>query len=114
MYKHAVILVLAALLSGCTALLVGGAAVGGYHVGKDERTAGEIADDGAITTAVTARLVRDELVLARDVEVNTFRKVVTLRGSVPSDEAWERAVELASGVDNVENVEAGELKIQQE
>lgn len=113
MYKLVSILLLASVLSGCTALLVGGGAAGGNQVGKDERTAAEITDDGAITTAVTTELVQDELVLARDVEVNTFRKVVTLRGSVPSDEAWERAVELASGVDNVENVEAGELTIQQ-
>lgn len=91
-------------LSGCVALMVGGAAAGGYMVGKDERTAGEMTDDAAITTAVKARLVRDDLVRARDINVDTFRKVVTLRGTVQSEEARRRAIELAAGASNVQRV----------
>lgn len=105
------LITMAFAMSGCVPLLVGGAAATGYYVGKDERTAGEIADDAAITTAVNARFVRDDLVRARDINVDTFRKVVTLRGTVQTEEARRRAIELAQGASNVQRVVADELVI---
>lgn len=96
---------------GCTALLVGGAAAGGYYVGKDERTAGEIASDANITATVKTRMVADDTVRARDINVDTFRKVVTLRGVTVSRAAKNRAIEIAEGVDGVERVIADELVI---
>jgi hyperosmotically inducible protein len=105
--------ILAVLLTstGCVALLVGGAAVGGYYVGKDERSAAEIADDAAIVAAINARYVRDDLVRARDIDVDSWMRVVTLRGKVASDEARKRAIEIARGVNNVFDVVADELVV---
>ena len=100
------------MLTGCAALLVGGAAAGGYYVGKDERTAGEIADDGVITAAVKSRFIGDDLVKARHINVDTYQRVVYLRGTVDSAEALERAIELARGVSNVTRVVADELTIE--
>lgn len=97
-------LALALAVSGCVPLLVGGAAAGGYYVGKDERTAGEIADDAAITTAVKSRLIGEEMVRARDINVDTHLKVVTLRGTVRSEEERRRAIELAERTGNVRSV----------
>lgn len=97
-------LALALAVSGCVPLLVGGAAAGGYYVGKDERTAGEIADDVAITTAVKSRLIGEEMVRARDINVDTRLKVVTLHGSVRSEAERRRAIELAERTSNVERV----------
>lgn len=97
-------LTLALAVSGCVPLLVGGAAAGGYYVGKDERTAGEIADDVAITTAVKSRLIGEEMVRARDINVDTRLKVVTLHGTVRSEAERRRAVELAERTGNVESV----------
>lgn len=91
-------------LSGCVPLLIGGAAAGGYYVGKDERSAGEIADDVAITTAVKTRLIGEEMVRARDINVDTHLKVVTLRGTVRSDAERRRAIEIAARTGNVERV----------
>lgn len=96
---------------GCTALLIGGAAAGGYYVGKDERTAGEIADDANITATVKARLIAEKSVPARHINVDTFRRVVSLKGVVASREVKNRAIEIASGVDNVENVVTDELVV---
>lgn len=91
-------------LGGCTAALVGGAAAGGYYLGKDERSAGQIADDAAITTKVKTAFARDDLVRALDVNVDTYNGVVVLNGIVRSDEALERAEELASAVKGVKEV----------
>ena len=106
------VIVAGMMLSGCAALLIGGAAAGGYYVGKDERSAGEITDDGVITAAVKSRYIADDLVKARNINVDTYRRVVYLRGTVDSAAARERAIELARGVSNVARVVAEELTIE--
>lgn len=91
-------------LSGCGALVVGGAATGGYYVGQDERSAGEISRDATITSTINTRYVRDRDVSAMDINVDTYRGVVTLYGSVASQRAADRAVEIARGVKGVKQV----------
>ncbi len=92
------------LLSACGALLVGGAGAGGYYVGKDERTVGVIASDAQITSSVNAKYVRDDLVSALDIDVDTYRGVVTLNGHVHSSRVAQRAVQLAGSVKGVSKV----------
>jgi len=91
-------------LSGCTAALVGGAAAGGYYVGTDERSAGQIARDAAITGKVKTRLARDDQVRALDVNVDTYNYVVVLNGHVTSAEARTRAQVIAAAVEGVTGV----------
>jgi hyperosmotically inducible periplasmic protein len=94
------------LVSGCAAALIGGAAAGGYYAGKDKRTASQIADDSAITTAVKSKLVASRDVKALDVNVDTYEGVVILRGEVrtPSQRvAAERIARNARGVKGVRN-----------
>ena len=90
--------------SGCAALLVGGAAAGGYYVGKDERSAAQIAEDGSITTAVKTRLIGDKYVKAFAIDVDTFENAVTLNGDVKTYIARDRAEEIARNVKGVTNV----------
>lgn len=106
MRKYSVIWVcLAAMwLSGCGALVVGGAAAGGYYVGKDDRTLGEITDDATITSTINARYVKDSQVSALDINVDTRRRVVTLYGSVDSQAIADRAVEIARNTKGVKQV----------
>ena len=95
------------LLSGCTALLVGGAAVGGYQVGKDERPAAVVASDSAITTKIKGKYVADSIVSVFNIGVRTYEGVVTLSGTVGSYAARTRAEKLASetgGVSAVNNL----------
>lgn len=101
----------ALLLGGCTAVVVGGAAAGGYYVGKDERSVGQITDDGLITSKVNAKYVNDDLVKARDINVDTYYNVVYLYGHVNSQAAWDRAVALARSVKGVKKVVATKLQI---
>lgn len=92
------------LLSGCAAAVVGGAAGAGYYVGKDDRSAGQIAQDASITSSVNTRYVGDDLVQARIINVDTYNGVVTLYGNVPNQTVVDRAVELARGVKGVRQV----------
>jgi hyperosmotically inducible periplasmic protein len=104
--RQAALLVAAAMLTGCAAALVGGAAAGGYYVGKDERTAKQIAADGAITASVKTKLIGDPAVKALDVNVDTRENVVILRGTVAKAEqrtAAERIARSVKGVTGVRN-----------
>ena len=92
------------LLTGCAAAVVGGAAAGGYYVARDDRSAEQIRADGNITSAINSRYVQDDLISALDINVDTRRGVVTLRGSVASSAVAARAVSLARGVDGVTQV----------
>ena len=99
-----VALLLAGLLSGCAAVAVGGAAAGGYYVVKDERTMAEIYDDASITAAINSRFLKDDLVSAVDVNVDTDRGEVTLKGTVDNPAVARRAYDLAYSVEGVTRV----------
>lgn len=91
-------------LSGCVALLAGGAAAGGYYIGKDPRTVGEIADDAAITAKIKTRLFEAKDIKSLNIGVDTFLRTVTLKGRVRSAHQEERAVKIAEGVPGVKKV----------
>ena len=108
---RAILCLLAPLaLAGCVPLAVGGAAAGGYYIGKDERPAAVIASDARITSTIKTRLVGDKYVDALDVNVDTYAGVVTLRGEVSNSIAREQAERLATSVEGVEAVK-NETKI---
>lgn len=94
------------LLSGCAAAVVTGAAAGGYYAAKSDRSAAEVSNDASITSAINTRYVKDDLISAFDVDVDTRRGVVTLTGTVRSAEAARRAVELARSVTGVKHVDS--------
>lgn len=102
--KAAIVTVAVGLLAGCAAAVVGGAAAGGYYAGKDERSVGQIADDASITSTINTRYVRDGMVKARTINVDTYNGVVTLYGTVPNQVVADRAVEIARGVKGVRQV----------
>ena len=66
---------------------------------------GEYIDDSAITTKVKSKLIGDETVKAREIDVNTFKGVVQLSGFVDTPEQKSRAAELAASVPGVRNVQ---------
>ncbi len=106
------VIVLAAFFSitGCAPLLVGGAGVAGYHVGKDKRPVGQQAEDARITSEINIKFARDELVSVADVDVDTYEGVVTLWGHLSSQQAIDRAIELAGSVKGVKDVKSN-LKV---
>ena len=103
--RFLLILLVLMILSGCSALAVGGAS-GGYPQGNTQRSSSVVASDNAITTSIMAELARDSLVGGFNVGVRTYKGTVTLTGSVGSLAAREQAVRLSrntSGVVAVNN-----------
>ncbi len=91
-------------VAGCVPVLIGAGAVGGYKVGTDERSVGQMWDDATITAKVNGALLRDPLVKARKIDVDTTQQVVTLTGVVAKKEEADRAVEIAGKVTHVKEV----------
>jgi len=92
-------------LTACVPALIGGAAAGGYFLGKDDRSAEQIAKDGAITARVKSRFIGDKYVDAFDINVDTYEGVVTLKGEVNNNIAREQAGKIAAAVDGVASVD---------
>jgi osmotically-inducible protein OsmY len=87
-----------ALTGGLTAFTAGCAAT------PTSDSTGEYIDDSTITTKVKAKLVQDDTVKARQVDVTTFKGVVQLSGFVDTAEQKSRAAELAATVPGVRDV----------
>lgn len=100
----AILMMTVSLLGGCAAVVVGGAAAGGYYAGQDERSVKEIANDTTITSTINKRYIQDGIVKAREINVDTYRGVVTLYGKVASQDVASRAVAIARGVNGVTQV----------
>lgn len=94
---------LAAALSACVPLVVGGAAVGAGLMATDRRTSGAQLDDQAIELRGAAR-IRE---IANDqmyVSVTSFNRQMLLTGTV-ANEADRRRVDAAvQGIDNVRSI----------
>lgn len=90
--------------AGCGAAVVGGGATGAYKVATDERTAGRLWDDSAISSSVKTALVKDPVVKARKIDVDVYEGEVILTGVVANSNEAGRAVEIAAKVDGVRSV----------
>lgn len=90
------------------ALGTGVATLGTGCAGTTTReSTGEYIDDAAVTTKVKAAFVKDPLVKALDVKVETFKGSVQLSGFVDTAEQKTRAEQLAAGVNGVTSVKNG-------
>jgi hyperosmotically inducible protein len=98
-------LAVALVLSGCGAALVGGAGYTGYKGATDERSIGTIVDDSVISTSVKTKMISDEFVKARHIDVDVLNGVVYLIGVVESASQKRMAGDIARSVDGVRRVE---------
>jgi|TARA_B110000503_G_scaffold3913_1_gene5126 hyperosmotically inducible periplasmic protein len=92
------------LLSSCIAVVAGGAAAGGYIMGNDERSVGQITDDAAITAAIKTRLIREKTIKSLNINIDTYLQVVTLRGKVANTDQEQIAIKLAQETKGVKQV----------
>ena len=90
------------------AALAGGVALMQFQTGcsatATRQSTGEYVDDATITTKVKAALVKDPVVKALDVQVETFKNTVQLSGFVDSTVQKARAEEIARGTNGVRDV----------
>ena len=68
------------------------------------RSTGRYIDDATITSQVKTKLIADEQVKARDINVETYKGVVSLSGFVESKSEANQAVALAEQVQGVKSV----------
>jgi osmotically-inducible protein OsmY len=68
------------------------------------KTIGETIDDTTITTRVKTAMLNDPNVSGTNVDVDTYKGVVTLSGRVKSQAEHDQAVALARQVDGVTEV----------
>jgi len=118
MKKFALILLgvlLPGILAGCGAALVGAGATGGYVVGTEERTVGDMWDDASLNTQVKYKLLEDASVSGSRIDVDTYQREVILSGVVDTDEEARRAIQIARSVPGVRtvknNLQVGEKSI---
>ena len=94
MKRHMILIVsLMAALAGCA----------GTHE-PGENPVGRAVDDSTITTRINHEMVKDDLVKARQIDVDTIGGHVTLTGVVATREESLRAVQIARSVPAVKSV----------
>ena len=102
--RAALIAIMGLSLGGCHVALLGGAAVAGYEVTKDERNASEVASDTRIVADIKQKLLRDKTISGWDVNVDSYKGEITLHGNVVSQNAKERALLIAQSVKGVTKI----------
>lgn len=85
-------------------LLLGASLVSGCAGTGQRQSTGEYIDSTALTAKVKSALVADEVVRARDVQVETFRGTVQLSGFVDNQAQRDRATQVARSVQGVREV----------
>ncbi|RLC25270.1 MAG: hypothetical protein DRH93_02340 [Deltaproteobacteria bacterium] len=98
-------LVICLLFAGCVAVVVGGAAYGGYKGATDERSIGTMLDDSVISSTVKTKMISDEFIKATHIDVDVLNGVVFLIGVIESSSQRRMAADIARGVEGVRRVE---------
>jgi len=93
---------LAASLSACAPLIIGGAAVGAMSM-FDRRTSGAQVEDEGIELRGASRL-RDALGDKSHFNITSYNRQVLLTGEVPNEQAKQTAEQVVAKVDNVKGV----------
>lgn len=94
----------AALLQGCAAVVVGGAAAG-VAVAHDRRTAGTIVDDESIEVKAMGALNADKDIRDQThLNVTSYNNVVLMTGETSTRQQGLRAYQIVSGLDKVKKV----------
>ena len=71
---------------------------------EGQETAGEYVDDATISTEVRAVLIKDQVLKAFDIHVDTLQDVVQLSGFVSTEQQKDQAGQIAAGIKGVRGV----------
>ena len=92
--------ILVLILASCLLTTVTGGCAGG----KTVESTGEYFDDSVLTTKVKTAILKDPKLKSLQISVESFKGVVQLSGFVNTQDASNRAVELARRVKGVKQV----------
>jgi len=102
--KLIVVVGILALLHGCAAVVVGGAATGA-NVAHDRRTTGTFIEDEAIELkSVSAFIADKEINEQTHLNVTSFNTIVLVSGEAPTEELRQRAIQMVRKVPKVSHV----------
>jgi osmotically-inducible protein OsmY len=93
-------------LSGCWGVAAGAGAEAAYVLTQEKRTAGETLSDQSTTASIKTRLLADSEVSGLNINVDTFKGRVTLKGVVGSRKEAEKAIEIAKNTSDIRTVES--------
>lgn len=93
-----------AFLNGCTTILVGGPVAGDYTQGADKRPSAVVSNDISITARVKSALIKDSQIDAFEINIDTYRSVVTLYGHVKNTLQITRVIRLSKTVNGIKKV----------
>jgi BON domain len=99
-----VLLLAMALLTGCSAMLLGEGGTGSPPIGSDSRSPAQLAADEALAGAVTGAIAAYPTLKLADVAVSARSGEVTISGTVSSFAARDQAVHVATAVSGVSRV----------
>jgi osmotically-inducible protein OsmY len=94
---------LAATLSACAPLLIGGAMLGGGMVATDRRTSGTQLEDEGIELRSTAR-ISEALGERAHVNITSFNRQVLVTGEAQTEQDKQKVADIVAKVDNVRSV----------
>jgi len=85
-------------------VIMAGTVLVGCSSTPTQQSTGQAIDDGVVTAKVKAKLIEDPVTKAHQINVDTFKGTVQLSGFVDSDQARNRALQLARDTDGVKHV----------
>ena len=88
----------------CLVLVMLIATFGACATTRTSESTGEYVDDSVITTKVKSLLAADDFLKSFDIGVETFQGTVQLSGFVNTQQAVNKATEIARGVKGVKSV----------
>ena len=92
------------MVGGCAPAVIGSAGYSGYKAARDERSIGTMMNDSILSTTVKSRLISDDFVKARHIDVDVLSGIVYLIGVVESDSQRRMAADIARGVDGTRQI----------
>lgn len=91
-------------LTGCWVAAAGVGAEAGYVASQEDRTTGQTLDDQGITASIKTKLLTDSEVSGLDINVDTFKSHVTLKGIVKTAYEADKALKIAQNTTGVKSV----------
>lgn len=91
-------------MSACVLFAAGAGAEAGYVASQEEKTMGEVIDDQLIVSSIKTRYLASLEVSGMNLNVDSDKGVVTLRGFAQSQHELDKALEIARAVSGVKFV----------
>ena len=78
----------------------------GYVATQDDRSTSEVLSDQLLVSKIKAKLIATPGVPAFDINVDSFKGIITLRGALTTQESIDKALDVVKETDGVHGVES--------